>query len=291
VFVSGDGLAWSMSGGAQNLHALARSALDGRLVATGALSDASRTSPDSAAWSFGEIGSAATQNYPFVDVVWAPAVNAFVALARVGTTPYVYKSVDGSSWTGLGVAPCDGTLAASAGAIVNIGSAACLASSSDAIGWTARAVAGAPALGKAFWTGSQFVAVGAGGAIATSADGTTWTARAGGVSSTLNGAAASPSTIVVVGSGGTLLASTDGGASWSARASGTTSTLWRAVWTGSQFFAVGAAGTLLESADGATWSSLPTPYTGDIDDVAWSAGASGARLVLVGDGGLTATSP
>ncbi len=68
----------------------------------------------------------------------------------------------------------------------------------------------------------------------------------------------------------------------------------RVVWTGSEFLAVGGTGRLLKSADGTTWTNQPTPYTAspnayDLNDLA-SIPDSG-RLVLIGDGGLVATSP
>jgi len=100
---------------------------------------------------------------------------------------------------------------------------------------------------------------------------------------------------VVVGDAGVVLTSADGGATWTPRASGTTYALRRVVWTGSEFLAVGGTGRLLRSANGTTWTTQPTPYTASpndfaLNDLAWIPGGAG-RLVLVGDGGLVATSP
>jgi len=98
----------------------------------------------------------------------------------------------------------------------------------------------------------------------------------------------------VVGDGGTILTSPDG-ATWTPRTSGTTYPLRRVTWTGSVFLAVGSTGRLLRSPDGVAWTTLPTPWTASPNDFALNdivaLPGPGGRLVLVGSGGLMATSP
>jgi hypothetical protein len=298
VFTSSDGLAWSLRSADHGLVAIARRPSDGLLVVVG--SDVARTSADGGAtWAIDWLTPELAQNWPFLDVVWSPSAGAFVALVQVAANQDAYRSIDGRTWTKITWVPCHGGLAVSgSGLLVATGSSltgACIATSDDdGATWTPRTPPAGGRLEKAFWLGGQFVGVGTSGAIATSPDGVTWTPRPSGVTTTLRGAAASPASLVVVGDSGTLLSSTDGGASWTPRAPGTSSTLRRVVWTGSAFYAVGSAGRLLRSPDGATWTSIPTPYATSPDDHVLNDIAflpdSGGRLVVVGDGGLVATS-
>jgi len=298
VFTSSDGLAWSLRSADHDLVAIARRPTDGLLVVVG--SDVARTSADDGGtWALDLLSASLSENYPFIDVVWSPAAD-FMALVQVGLNQYAYRSSDGRGWTQVAYVPCYGGLAVSeSGRLLATGSSLsgnCIATSDDdGATWTPRTPPAGGRLEKAFWLGGQFVAVGRSGAIATSPDGASWTSRASGVTTTLRGAAASLTTLVVVGDAGVVLTSADGGATWTPRASGTTYALRRVVWTGSEFLAVGGTGRLLRSANGTTWTTQPTPYTASpndfaLNDLAWIPGGAG-RLVLVGDGGLVATSP
>jgi hypothetical protein len=304
-FTSPDGLAWTLRAADHDLVAIARRPSDGLLVAVG--SDVARVSSDGGAtWSLDWLTPDLSENYPFLDLAWSPTASAFLAMVQVAANQSVYRSTDGRGWTRVASVPCSGTLTAtSTGRLAAVGSSLtgdCLATSDDdGVTWTPRtppaAPTGAPAgwrVRKAYALGAQLVAVGSAGALATSPDGADWTARATGVTATLRGAAASPATIVVVGDGGTILTSPDGVA-WTPRASGTTFPLRRVAWTGSEFLAVGSTGRLLRSADGVAWATLPTPWTSSpnaftLNDLLAIPGAGG-RLVVVGSGGLVATSP
>lgn len=297
-FTSSDGLAWTLRAADHDLVALARRPSDGLLLAVG--SDVARTSADDGAtWSLSLLTPNIFENYPFLDVAWSPSAAAFVALVQIGANQYAYRSGDGRAWAQAGSVPCNGGLAASdAGLLVVTGSSlvgACIATSPDGGDtWTPQTPPPGGLLRKAFWAGGQFVAVGSSGALATSPDGAAWTPRTSGATGTLRGAAASPATLVVVGDGGTILTSPDG-VTWTPRTSGTTYPLRRVTWTGSEFLAVGGTGRLLRSADGAAWSTLPTPWTASpnafaLNDLVALPGPGG-RLVLVGSGGLVATSP
>lgn len=92
-----------------------------------------------------------------------------------------------------------------------------------------------------------------------------------------------------MGEEGTILSSSDGGASWDHQPSGTTASLARVTWTGREFYAVGGGATLLRSTNGITWAQITTPFDQRLGDALWLEDLG--RLVLVGDGGLTATSP
>lgn len=296
VFTSTDGLAWSMRAADHDLVALARRPSDGLLLAVG--SDTARTSSDGGAtWALDWLTPNLSENYPFLDAVWSPSAGAFIGLVQVAANQYAYASVDGRAWTRLAPVPCHGGLAVSpAGLLLVTGTSlmgACVATSPDGNTWT-QGTPPAGGLRKAFWIGGQFLGVGSGGTLATSPDGASWTPRASGATAALRGAAASPSTLVVVGDGGTILTSGDGGSSFTPRASGTTYPLRRVIWTGSEFLAVGGTGRLLRSPDGVAWTTQPTPYTTgqnafDLNDIAWVPGGGG-QLVLVGSGGLIATS-
>lgn len=299
VFTSSDGLAWSMRAADHDLLAIARRPSDGLLLAVG--SNTARTSSDGGAtWALDWLSQNLAENYPFLDAVWSPSAGAFFALVQLGANQRAYRSSDGRTWTQLGSVPCYGGLAVSeAGLLLATGSSlvgACVATSPDGTSWTQGTPPAVGRLRKAFWLGGQFVAVGTDGALATSTNGADWTDRPSGVPAgvALRGAAASPTTLVAVGEGGRILTSGDGGTSWTPRTSGTTTALRRVLWTGSEFLAVGSAGRLLRSPDGVAWTNQPTPYsTGAnafaLNDLAWIP-VAGGRLVLIGSGGLIATS-
>ena len=130
-----------------------------------------------------------------------------------------------------------------------------------------------------------------------SVDGRDWT-RVGSVPCCGGLAVSDAGLLVATGSsltGACVATSDDDGASWTPRASGTTFPLRRVAWTGGEFLAVGGTGRLLRSPDGVAWTTLPTPWTAspnafDLNDIAALPGAGG-RLLLVGSGGLVATSP
>lgn len=297
VFSSTDGLAWSMRAADHALTALARRPSDGLLVTVGS-NTARRSADGGATWALDWLSPDLARNYPFLDLVWSPTLDAFVGLVQVAANQDAYASADGETWTRLGGVPCSGGLAVSpAGLLLVTGSSlsgACVATSTDGVTWTPGTPPAGGLLRKAFWVGGQFLAVGSTGALATSADGATWTTRPSGVTGSLRGAAASPATAVVVGDGGTILTSADGGVTWSPRASGTTFPLKRVTWTGAEFVAVGGTGRLLRSPDGVAWTVQPTPFTAspnqfDLNEVAFLPGGGG-RLVVVGSGGLVATS-
>ncbi|HSD20227.1 MAG TPA: IPT/TIG domain-containing protein [Anaeromyxobacter sp.] len=299
VFTSSDGLSWSLRSADHKLLAVARRPSDGLLVVVG--SDVARTSSDGGAtWALHLLTPNLWENYPFLDVVWSPTANAFIALVQVAANQYAYRSNDGRTWTEIAYVPCLGGLAVSeTGRLLATGSSytgTCVATSDDdGATWTPRTPPDDGRHREAFWAGGQFVAVAESGAIATSPDGASWTARASGVTASLRGAAASPSALVVVGDGGAIVTSSDGGVTWTPRVSGTSYPLRRVTWTGSEFLAVGSTGRLLRSADGTAWTTLPTPYTSspngyDLNDLA-AIPDGGGRLVLVGSGGLIATSP
>jgi hypothetical protein len=297
VFASSDGLNWTSVVIAMDLAFLARSPVDGRLVATTAgHSSRVQTSLDSITWQYGDV-----PDFLFMDVAWAPSLGVFASLMSYGSNQYLYTSSDGQAWTQVVEAPCYGGLAASTSVLVSVspaltsGSAICTSTSGTQ--WTAAAGPGSAVYNRAVWTGAQLLAVGSGGALATATpDGATWTARSSGVTTALNGAASSGSRIVVVGNAGTVIGSTDGGQTWTAASSGTTANLNNVIWTGKEFAAVGTNATLLRSPDGAAWKIEPTPYapglstyTLDFGDVSWSSSTS--LLTVVGSRGFVATVP
>lgn len=297
VYTSTDGLSWAMRAADHALVALARRPADGLLVAVG--SNTARTSSDAGAtWSLDWLSPDLAKNYPFLDLVWSPSADAFVALVQVAANQDAWSSTDGRTWARVGGVPCHGGLAVSpAGLLLVTGSSlagSCVATSPDGATWTPGTPPAGAQLRKAFWIGGRFLAVGSSGALASSPDGAAWTPLASGVSATLRGAAASPTTQVVVGDSGTILSSADGGLTWTPRASGTTAALRRVVWNGAEFLAVGSAGRLLRSPDGISWISQPTPFgtspnAHDLNEILFVAGGGG-RLVLAGSAGLVATS-
>jgi hypothetical protein len=182
VFTSSDGLSWTLRSADHDLIAIARRPSDGLLVVVG--SDVARTSGDGGAtWTLDLLTASLWENYPFLDVVWSPSANAFVALVLVGANQDAYRSSDGRTWTKITWVPCLGGLAVSeSGRLLVTGSSltgACIATSDDdGATWTPRTPPAGGRLEKAFWLGGQFVAAGRSGAIATSPDGASWTARA-----------------------------------------------------------------------------------------------------------------
>lgn len=285
---SSDGLAWTTVQNSHALSALARSPVDGRLVAVGASHLIRTSTDDGASWSLARLES----NYPFIDLVWSPSASGFIGHVRVSANKHAYFSTDGAAWTTRGDMPCYGALAASPSVMVNVGASligACISTSADGNTWTSVPTLPSSQIPEGvFWTGTQFVAVGANGSLATSPDGVAWTPRTSGVTATLYSGAANGSFLVVVGANGTLITSSDNGVTWTPRASGSTSPLSRVRFTGSEFFAVGTGGTLLRSTDGVTWAKQTLSYTVNLGDILALPGTG--RLILVGANGLTATS-
>jgi len=299
VYTSPDAVTWSLRASEQSLRALARSPVDGRVVAV-ATSDLSLVSTDDgASWTFGGLNS--MYGDLFLDVEWFAPLNAFVALVQVGANQDIYTSTDGLSWTQLAYAPLNGRLGASATRLVSVGwdySGVAISTSTDGTGWSqVYTSASGNSLQEVFWTGSRFIAVGSNGGIVTSSDGVSWTDRSSGVTSTLYGAAESPAIMVAVGASGTIVTSEDGGANWAPQTSGTSYTLYSVTWTGAEFVAVGSSGRAVRSTDGKNWSVQATPYTDvlfgsdpfHLKSSLWT--GSGGRLIVVGDRGLVATSP
>jgi photosystem II stability/assembly factor-like uncharacterized protein len=247
---------------------------------------------DGIAWELGVSSNLLAENYPFLDVVWSPSAGGFVALVQVAANQYSYQSTDGRTWTQLHWTPCLGRLAASDALLINVGTSLtgpCLATSTDGVTWTNQTVPSGMSLRRAFWTGDQFVAVGASGGLATSPDGVAWTPRDTGLTTGLEAVAASGARLVAVGDSGKILTSDDRGATWTPQSSPAVYTLHQVRWTGSEFYAVGEGGTVLRSQDGAQWTRTPASFTESLNDFAWLADQN--RLVLVGDDGLTLTSP
>jgi len=304
VFRSSDGVSWTPIAGGASLNRIARRPSDGRLVVTGG--DNRRVSSDNGStWQVDYGTHSPSVGSPFLEVLWSPHANAFLALIQDAANQRLWSSPDGESCTRGNNVPCyagmasngDGSLLIAVGTSL-IGS--CLATSTDdGVTWTPRTPITMPTTGQrianAFWTGTQFVGVGPAGALATSPDGVAWTARASNVTETLQGVAASTQGIVVVGSGGRIIGSVDGGITWTTRTSGTNATLNRVTWTGSDFYAVGSAGTVVRSSDGRAWTLLPTPYSAgsnafSLNDAVWLPTADG-QLLAAGSDGLIATSP
>jgi len=148
--------------------------------------------------------------------------------------------------------------------------------------------------------GTQFVVVGDQGTILTSPDAVHWTSQNSGTTQRLNGVAygtiAGAPMYLAVGEAGTVCTSRDG-VHWTALNAGITGWLrgvasysWTLVPTppGSGFVTAGQNGVVLETVDGATFSSISTGTTENIESLALTSNGSSyiATLLTAGGGGL-----
>ena len=176
------------------------------------------------------------------------------------------------------------------------------------------------------WTGAQLVAVGEEGAVATSPDGAAWTPRTAPTGDSFTAVGSSPALVVATtfpysGSQSALLTTPDG-VTWTSRAPGF-APFNRVIHAGERFVGVGfySAATSADGVDWTTISDVPgipnaiVPTGGEYvatgsdrngarevftssDGLSWalrndlaSIPDGSGRLVLIGDGGLVATSP
>ena len=119
---SPDGLNWTIVQSARDIVRIARSPVDGRLVAAGGVGTVRSSTDDGATWTFAPLESAITGAGPVLDLVWAPSAAAFVAHVQLAANQDAYTSPDGVTWTRRGYMPCYGALAASPTRLVNVGS-------------------------------------------------------------------------------------------------------------------------------------------------------------------------
>jgi hypothetical protein len=185
----------------------------------------------------------ATNPFPaetWTGVVWAPALNLFVAVSGTSDVHAVATSVDGTTWIAQ-------TPSASS---------------------TWQAIAWAPAL-------SLLVAVSSNGLIMSSPDGVTWTARTAPAADHWTGVCWSPdrSLFVAVGTSGTyqIMTSPDG-VTWTGRTPPSTAQWFKVVWAPALglFAAIAqtTASAVMTSPDGITWTLRSTPEVGFT--IAWS---------------------
>ena len=140
---------------------------------------------------------------------------------------------------------------------VYAGDGGVLATSTDAITWTARTSGTTSNIQKILYANNTYVYAGDGGVLATSTDAITWTARTSGTTSIIKGLAYGNGVFVYVGYGGVIATSTDA-ITWTARTSGTTANLKGVAYGNGVFVAAGEITTsVLVSSDGISW----TPYT------------------------------
>jgi hypothetical protein len=136
---------------------------------------------------------------------------------------------------------------------VYVGIGGSVATSTDAITWTARSSGTTSGLIPAIY-GTVFVAAGGGGDLRTSTNGITWTARTSGTTSIIYALTYGNGVYVYGGTGGVLATSTDA-ITWTARTSGTTSSILALTYGNGLYVAAGTGGNLRTSTDGITWTS------------------------------------
>ena len=228
-------------------------------------------------------------------------VSTFVA---VGTGGKIYTSADAKTPTAQqSTVTTDLRSAVFGGTYIAAGANGSIVTSADAITWAAK-TSGTGATLNALATngGGTYVAVGAGGAITTSADsGATWKLASSGTTKDLYaityGLSGSSNVFIAVGSAGTTLASVDG-LTWTAAAAAPTSADLKgityapvlmvvsgAITTAPAWVAVGRGGTILASADAATWTTVASGSSTNLNAVTYN-----TRFIAVGDAGTILTS-
>jgi hypothetical protein len=225
----------------------------GRMLLTGAM-----VPPDGSGEVFTALYSDDGTNWQVATTpqfMWAGIVihdgSQFVGL----TNNEVYTSADGSTWTHGGTLPLASTaqftdgMAYGNGRYVVVGGGGLVASSSNAVDWTAGDVLHVPGdastaidLGRVIFVGGRFVAVGTQGAAATSTDGLTWTVTPSATTHDLHAVAASTQgQLVAVGEQGVAETSTDG-VHWTLRDTSNTEWMMDVTFGNGAFLSVGDDG-------------------------------------------------
>jgi len=143
-----------------------------------------------------------------------PALYAQVGLIKDGVFTWTAGTVLGTANQLIGLTYGNGVY-------VTAGQGGYLATSTDAITWTARTSGTTSAINSLTYGNGIFVYAGAGGVLATSTNAITWTARTSGTTSIINEVIYGNGLYVYAGAGGVLRTSTDA-ITWTARTSGTT---------------------------------------------------------------------
>jgi len=298
LFTSVDAVSWKLRSSNQAIHSIARSPIDGRLVASGFSSNTYTSKDNGITWQHGSLNILA--GYTFVDVEWSSLLNKFVALAQEAANTGIYSSGDGLNWTRIANGAGNRALASSSTLLLNLGGGTdggAISTSTNGIDWMARSNPATQALNKAIWTGSQFIAVGNAGNIITSPAGTDWIKRDSTVTESLSDVVVAASLLVVTGTKGTILTSENNGITWIKRNSTTNFNLNAVEWTGTELVAIGSNGKSIRSLDGITWTEQPTPYNEVLfgadyyhfNDLVWT--DTNGSLLVVGDRGLIVSSP
>jgi hypothetical protein len=232
-----------------------------------------------------------------------PAKVAFGAGRFVATASNnnALTSADGTTWTGVSVAPANSMLSAVAfggGKFVLVGRDnnfnAAAFTSADGSAWTAASAIAGGGGGVGFIAvaaaSSGFVAAG-GNLVYSSPDGTAWTARTSALPLAARqldnnregvaGAAFANNRFFVTGIYGSITASPDG-AAWTRRSTGTVAQLGTVLHDGNRYIVSGSGGTILTSPDGLAWTQLTTGSTSDFQHLA----TNGTRFVVAGFNGI-----
>ena len=141
------------------------------------------------------------------------------------------------------------------GLYVYAGSVGTLATSTDAITWTARTSGTTSDIDALIYDNGLYVYAGGGGVLATSTDAITWTARTSGTTSQINTLTYGNGLYVYAGAGGVLATSTDA-ITWTARTSGTGTFLFLNYGDGLYIGGGDAVSSFRTSTDGITWTTV-----------------------------------
>lgn len=282
VLISPDGSTWSVesTGGADSLATIAwNGATYLAMGSTGAY-----TSSDGVSW------APVVINGIFEDVVWADALNLFVA---VDTNGRILTSPDGMAWTertdldqffSLDTIFWDGTQLIAGGDYGEI------VTSSDGISWVTRA--SAVDFERVRSDGTTLYAVGGPSKLATSSDGITWSYHRTGYSGDFMHDIASSGTRLLA-AAQTYYMSTppDLTSPWPVHDwIGATSHDYSVVWDGSRFVSVGSDGGIRISTDGISYTYVSNVDTGTSEPLR-SIIFTGTQYVVVGNSGTVLTSP
>jgi uncharacterized delta-60 repeat protein len=304
IVTSTDGTTWAPTTSGTTNDLLGVNFLNNRFIAVGALGTI-LTSPDGLVWTARSAAGNLSnlQNTAFGNgryVIGGQAGNSGKA---------ILSSTDSVNWTFDVAGPRQSinlnAVAASGSAIVAVGNAGVILTSTDKASWSDRTFTSVNFSDVVYHsTEDRFVAVSSSGAVVTSADhGATWTQQAGNTtlgSAGLLGIAVSPniggsSGYVVVGNGGFIATTTNFGASttWTRRTTTTTAPLRKVIYAGGQHVVVGSNGTILTSTDTTSWTARTSGSTAILNDVAYGANVyvtvGSAGTVLRSSDGVTWT--
>ncbi|WP_438480140.1 beta strand repeat-containing protein [Oleiharenicola lentus] len=289
IVTSTNGTSWAPAVSGTTNFFTGISFVNNQFIACGALGTI-LTSPDGVTWTARSAGGNQSnlQNASYGN-------GRYVIVGQAGNNGKIMlTSTDSITWTSSMIGPRQTinmlSVAASGSAVVAVGNAGAIISSTDRATWTDRVSGTGVALSDVTYASGKFVAVGNAGNITVSTDGATWALQS--ASSTIGttsllGVRYTGSQWVAVGDFGRIYTAPDAlPFVWTQRTSPVTTNLRKVTFANGLHLAVGVGGNILTSPDAITWTRIVLAGNPQLNDVTFGNGV----YVAVGVAGRVAYS-